>query len=183
MNLSLSNCRTQIYIDAANLLYAQKTLGWRIDYAKLKSYFEKECDLTSIHFYTARISKSEKQTIFLNRLCEIGFKVTVKEVKKIRLKNSEVLWKGNLDVELAIDVVNNLDAFDALVLVSGDSDFSPLLDFAKAHGKRVFVVSTKGHISKELLDRAKFINLRRLKDEIEYIKKIPPLAGREVLLG
>ncbi|HLD61816.1 MAG TPA: NYN domain-containing protein, partial [Patescibacteria group bacterium] len=77
-------------------------------------------------------------------------------------------WKGNLDVELTIDVLGNINNFETLILMSGDSDFAPLLDAVKARHKRVLVMSTKGHISKELLDRAKYVNLRKLKDFIAF---------------
>ena len=168
MSKSLASNRTQVFIDAANLLYSQKTLGWRIDYQKLKKYFEREYNLVDIHFYTAQLKGNQKQAAFLKKLQQLGYRVVAKDVKKIKLKNGNVLWKGNLDVELAIDVISNLHTFDMLILVSGDSDFSPLLDLAKAHKKRVLVVSTKGHIAKELLDRAKLMSLKHLKDDIEY---------------
>jgi len=79
-------------------------------------------------------------------------------------------WKGNLDVELTIDVIKNMGSFDTLILLSGDSDFAPLLDTVKAAGKRVIVMSTKGHVAKELLERAKYVNLKNLKAEIAYYK-------------
>jgi len=36
----------------------------------------------------------------------------------------------------------------------------------KRLGKWVIVMSTKGHISRELIERAKYINLKKLKDQI-----------------
>src|SRR3990167_6181802 len=41
-----------------------------------------------------------------------------------------------------------------------------VLDKLKSKGKRVLVVSTRGRVAKELLERAKFIDLRKLKNEI-----------------
>ena len=67
---------------------------------------------------------------------------------------------------MTIDVIANLNNFDTLVLMSGDSDFAALLDTAKSQNKRVLVMSTKGHVSKELLERAKYINIKKLKDYI-----------------
>ncbi len=54
--------------------------------------------------------------------------------------------------------------------MSGDSDFASLVDELKARNKWAIVVSTRGHISKELLDRAKYIDLRKLKNEIIFIE-------------
>lgn len=162
--------RVYVFIDAANILYSQQTLGWRVDYQKLKLYFEKESNLGAIYFYTGRVGDNNKQNSFIQKLETLGYKVKAKEVRRIRISRNAYEWKGNLDVELTIDVLANIENFDTLILMSGDSDFAPLLDSVKKVGKRVLVMSTKGHISKELLDRAKYINLKKLKDELVLIK-------------
>lgn len=158
--------RVYVFIDAANILYSQQSLHWRVDYEKLKKYFEKECDLQAIYFYTGRVGANDKQNSFLKKLGLLGYIVKSKEVKRIKVSKSAYEWKGNLDVELTIDVLGNINNFDTLILMSGDSDFASLLDSVKNQHKRVLVMSTKGHISKELLDRAKYINLKKLKDFI-----------------
>ncbi len=160
--------RVYVFVDAANILYSQQTLGWRVDYQKLKAYFETECDLRSVYFYTGRVGSNERQQSFLKKLETFGYVVKAKEVKRIQVDKDAFEWKGNLDVELTIDVLKNLPKFDTLVLLSGDSDFAALLDTAKEARKRVIVMSTKGHVAKELLDRAKYINLKKLKEEIAY---------------
>ncbi len=159
-----------MFIDAANILYSQQTLHWRVDYKKLKEYFENECDLCAIHFYTGRVGDNHKQNLFLKKLEHIGYVVKAKEVKRIKVSKSTYEWKGNLDVELTIDVLGNIDSFDTLILMSGDGDFAPLLDAVKARNKRVLVMSTKGHVAKELLERAKYINLKKLKNFITYFR-------------
>lgn len=160
--------RVCVFIDAANILYSQQTLRWKVDYEKLKKYFEKECDLRAIYFYTGRVGANDKQNSFLKKLENFGYIVKAKEVKRIKISKSSYEWKGNLDVELTIDVLGNINNFDTLILMSGDSDFAPLLDAVKVQGKRTLVMSTKGHIAKELLDRAKYINLKKLKDFISF---------------
>lgn len=160
--------RVYVFIDAANILYSQQTLRWRVDYKKLKEYFEKECDLRAIYFYTGRVGENHKQNSFIRKLEQLGYIVKAKEVKRIKVSKSSYEWKGNLDVELTIDVLGNINNFDTIILMSGDSDFAPLLDKVKAQHKRTLVISTKGHIAKELLDRAKYINLKKLKNYISY---------------
>jgi len=59
-----------------------------------------------------------------------------------------------------------VDKFNTAILFSGDSDFAIVLDKLKSKDKRVPVISTRGRIAKELLERAKFIDLRKLKNEI-----------------
>ncbi len=162
--------RVFVFIDAANILYSQQTLGWRVDYKKLKGYFEEECDLRALYFYTGNVGDNQKQSSFLQKLNGLGYNVRSKEVKRIKISNNTYEWKGNLDVELTIDVLANLNNFDTLILMSGDSDFASLLDAVKKSGKRVIVMSTKGHVAKELLERAKYINIKKLKEWIAFTK-------------
>lgn len=160
--------RVCVFIDAANILYSQQTLKWRVDYKKLKEYLAKECDLKAIYFYTGKVGNNQKQNLFIQKLEGLGYIVKAKEVKRIKIANNAYEWKGNLDVELTIDVLAYLNSFDTLILMSGDSDFAPLLDAVKKVQKRVIVISTKGHVSKELLERAKYVNLRKLKEFIVF---------------
>lgn len=161
--------RVMVFIDAANILYSQQTLEWRVDYKKLFNYFKSECALQAIYFYTGRVGENHKQNAFLQKLAGFGYHVTSKEVKRIKISKDTCIYKGNLDVELTIDVIGNLTNFDTLILMSGDSDFAPLLDLAKLHRKQVLIISTKGHVAKELLNRAKYINMKKLKEHIEYL--------------
>lgn len=162
-----------VFIDASNILYSQRTLGWKLDYRKLKNYLKKQCDLGEIFFYTGRLGTVTKQERFLKKLKKLGFQVNAKEVKFIKIgkDKDEYLPKGNLDVELAVDMVTSYDKYDTAVLFSGDGDFAYALDYIKKKGKRVIVVSTRGHVARELLVRAKYIDLRKLKKELAYRKE------------
>ena len=75
--------KTAVFIDAANILYSQKTLKWRIDYLKLKKYLEKEVDLVSLKYYTGKVGALEKQLSFLDKLQNMGYRVASKEIKLI----------------------------------------------------------------------------------------------------
>ena len=76
------------------------------------------------------------------------------------------VWKNNLDMELAFEMDDTKDKYDTAILISGDSDFATPVDRIKKARKRIIVMSTRGHIAKELLERAKFVDLRKLKDKI-----------------
>ncbi|MDP2950749.1 MAG: NYN domain-containing protein, partial [bacterium] len=113
-----------------------------------------------------KMSDHEKQSKFLAKMGQYGYKVKSKEVKLIKISKDTYERKGNLYVELVIDALKNINNFDTCVLMSGDSDFASLLDELKENKKRVIVLSTKGHISRELIERAKYINIRKLKDSL-----------------
>lgn len=169
--------KVAVFIDAANILYSQQTLGWRIDYQKLRDYLKSQTKILGIFYYTGKVGALEKQIKFIKKLERLGFSVISKEVKFIKIDGGRLLPKGNLDVELALDAFRLADDYDTLLLFSGDSDFGYLLDLLKQKGKRVLVVSTRGHISKELLERAKYIDLRKLKKEIIFISQKPSEDG------
>jgi uncharacterized LabA/DUF88 family protein len=95
-----------------------------------------------------------------------GYIVRTKVVKRIKNREGGYKWKSNLDIELAFEMVDTQESYDSAVLFSGDSDFSTPIDRIKKRGKRIIVVSTRGHISKELLDRAKFLDLRKIRKEV-----------------
>ena len=112
---------------------------------------------------------SDKQRRFLDFLDLVGYTVRTKKVKFIRDQSRDEggFHKGNLDVELTIDAVHTLLDYRSFVLLSGDSDFAPLLKFLKAHGRRCVVMSTKGSVALDLVQQAKFVDLKKLQDEIE----------------
>lgn len=156
-----------MFIDAENVFYAQRTLGWKISYERLITYFKKECgDGVKCFIYTGRDESNTKQSKFLDMLEINGYIIRTKVVKKIRSHDGIYRWKNNLDIELAFEMVDTKDKYDTAILLSGDSDFSTPIDRIKQVGKRIIVMSTRGHIAKELLMRAKFVDLRKIKAEI-----------------
>ena len=166
--------RVSVFIDASNVYHSYKRLGWKIDFRKFLDYLKRETDLQEIYYYTARDLSFEKQTKFINFLKSIGYNVRSKNIKFIKSnnikENQNGFYKGNLDVEITIDILETKDKYDTLVLVSGDSDFEPLLRLMKKkYKKKCLVAATKYNISIELIKCAKYINLNKLK---EYIKKI-----------
>jgi len=158
-----------VFVDASNIYFSQKELGWRIDFLKLKEYFKNNTKLGRIYYYTAYDLDYSKQRKFLDFLEIIGYIVRKKKVKFIKDSTREDggFQKGNLDVELTIDAVHNRDIFQSFVLFSGDSDFGALLKYMKAYEKKCMVISTKDHVSIELIKQAKFIDLKKLKGEIK----------------
>ena len=159
--------KVYIFIDAENLFYTQRTLGWRISYEKLINYFKKECgEKTKCFLYKGVDEYNESQKKFLDMLDINGYILRTKAVKKIKSRDGKNKWKGNLDIELAFEMVDFSDKYDTAILISGDSDFAMPIDRIKKKGKWIIVMSTRGHISRELLERAKYIDLRKLKREV-----------------
>lgn len=160
--------KVYVFIDAENAFYSQRTLGWRISYRKLMQYLKKECGSgAKVFIYKGVDEFNTAQRKFLDMLEINGYILRTKAVKRTKDRASgKEEWKGNLDMELAFEMDDLKDKYDTAVLISGDSDFAVPVDRIKKVGKRVIVMSTRGHISKDLLERAKFVDLRKLRDQI-----------------
>lgn len=144
--------RIAVFIDVANVIYSLRDLGWKIDYKKLQQYFKKNCKLVDIYFYYSTDKENTSQANLLEMLARKGFKMVVKEVKVIKLKNGGNLYKGNCDVELTIDMIDNLATYDTAILLSGDSDFTALIKYLQKNSKKVLTVSTRNHVAKEIIE-------------------------------
>ena len=133
-------------------------------------YFKKNYQLDNVYFYFAYLKDNKKQQSFFNKLRQWGYKIRTKEVKLIRQSDGTILKKGNLDVELTIDAVRDLKFYSTAILMSGDSDFHALIKFLQGKNKKVVVISSKGHVSFELLKAAdKYINFNSLREFVERI--------------
>ena len=60
--------KTAVFIDAANILYSQKTLGWEVDYKKLINCLKKDFNLIFVGFYYGEIKANNGQQKFFQML-------------------------------------------------------------------------------------------------------------------
>ena len=161
-----------VVIDAANLESSVKSLKFWIDYTKLVKLFDGK-SLVEIRDYCVHHG-TKNQNQFFTFLKKNGYKLVTKALKIIRAPELEKgdIRKANFDVEITVDVLEMIRKFDTLVLFSGDSDFDYLIKHLRARGKRVIVISTRYHISKELIESSnKYIDIRKLRKLIERKKK------------
>jgi len=144
--------KAALFIDGANLFFTQRHLGWQIDFSRLMSYFTNRYHVASVRYYVPSPDPpSEDQSAFNRVLLTHGFEIISKPVKKIVNKETgELVMKGNLDIELAVDAMLTENLYDRFILFSGDSDFLPLLRALQLKGKTVSVYSTRGISSREL---------------------------------
>jgi len=82
--------------------------------------------------------------------------------------------KGNMDIELAIDVLEMSDRVDHLVIFSGDGDFRKLVEAVQRKGRRVSVCSTIRTQPPMVADE-----LRRQADNFIELEELKPMIMRE----
>lgn len=156
-----------VFIDAANIVYSQQTMGWQLDYKKLAKVLHNEFTIVFLGFYYGEIQENKGQERFFQMLRDRGYTVRTKPVKYIKTSKGMIL-KGNLDIELAYDVFQLQEKFDTCILFSGDSDFEVVLRYLKILKKHVIVISSKGHVSIELIKNSdKYLDLKKLRPVLE----------------
>ena len=136
--------RVAIFIDGANLYQAARALGFDVDYKRLLETFTNECRLLRIYYYTALLDDQEYSPIrpLVDWLDYNGYTMVTKPLKEFTQSTGRRKFKGNMDVEIAVDMMDVADRIDHAILVSGDGDFRRLIDAVQRRGVRVSVVST-----------------------------------------
>lgn len=158
-----------LFIDAENLYFTQKN-GWPIDFERMYAFFVEHYAIYNAFYYTVVDPSNEEgyeeKNQFLDQLAFAGYTVRRKQVKLIRT-GDKFVRKGNVDIEMVVDMFNTRDLYDVVILFSGDSDFERALELLRTYGKEVLVVSAKGSVAKELINAAdKYVDLEKLKAEV-----------------
>ncbi len=136
--------RLALFIDGANLYSAARSLGFEIDYKRLLTLFAGRGRLIRAFYYTALIEDQEYSPIrpLIDWLDYNGYAMVTKPLKEYTDAYGRRKVKGNMDIELAIDMLEIADKLDHAVLFSGDGDFRRLVEAVQRRGVRVSVVST-----------------------------------------
>jgi uncharacterized LabA/DUF88 family protein len=156
--------RVAIFIDGSNLFYAALQLGIEIDYSKLLYRLTGGSRLLRSFFYTGVDRTNEKQQGFLLWMRRNGYRVIAKDL--VQLPDGSK--KANLDVEIAVDMMALVKAYDTAILVSGDGDLAYAVDAVSYRGARVEVVSLRSMTSDSLINVAdRYIDLDQIKEDIQ----------------
>jgi uncharacterized LabA/DUF88 family protein len=171
--------RVALFIDGANLYATARALGFDIDYKRLQELFSKRCNLIRAFYYTALVEDQEYSPIrpLVDWLDYNGYTMVTKPTKEFTDSAGRRKIKGNMDIELAIDVLEMSPHLDHVVLFSGDGDFRRLVEAVQRRGVRVTVVSTvrsqPSMVADELRRQADvFVDLTDLQEDIE--RELPP---------
>ena len=136
--------RLTLFIDGANIYSASKALGFDIDYRKLLDEFGKRGVLIRANYYTALVEDQEYSSIrpLVDWLDYNGYTLITKSAREYTDSQGRKRWRGDMDVEIAVDMMEAAAYADHLVLFSGDGDFRRLVEAVQRRGARVTVVST-----------------------------------------
>ncbi len=136
--------RTILFIDGANLYSASRNLGFDVDYRNLLEFFRRQAHVLRAYYYSALLETEEYSPLkpLTDWLAYNGYTLVTKPAKEFTDAAGRRRVKGNMDIELAIDMLELAPKIDHAVLFSGDADFRRLVEAVQRHGVRVSVVST-----------------------------------------
>jgi uncharacterized LabA/DUF88 family protein len=167
--------RLGLFIDGANLYAAARSLGFDIDYKRLLDLYATKGHLIRAFYYTALVEDQEYSPIrpLVDWLDYNGYTMVTKPTKEFTDAFGRRKIKGNMDIELAIDVMEMAPFLDHIVLFSGDGDFRRLVEAVQHKGKRVTVVSTIRSTPPMVADE-----LRRQADNFMELTDLMPQIAR-----
>ena len=168
--------RIALFIDGANLYNAARLLGFDIDYKRLLELFQKQGQLVRAFYYTALLDDQEYSPIrpLVDWLDYNGYTMVTKPTKEFTDAQGRRKIKGNMDIELAIDVMEMAPHLDHVVLFSGGGDFHRLIEAIQRKGLRASVISTIRSQPPMVADE-----LRRQADRFVELKDLADLISRD----
>jgi len=124
------------YIDGANLHKGIKSLGWNMDYARLRIWLSEKYAVKRAYLFIGMVPKFNDLYKFLQ---EVGYTLVFKETVRDSVGNI----KGNCDADLVLQAARDYyeHHFDRAVLVSSDGDYACLVKFFHEKDKMRVVLS------------------------------------------
>lgn len=167
--------RLALFIDGANLYSSARALGLEIDFRKLLKEFQGRGRLIRASYYTALVESDDYSPIrpLVDWLAYNGFTVVKKAAREYTDREGRKRHRGNMDVELTVDMLETAAHADHIVLFSGNGDFRRLVEAVKARGVRVSIVSTNTSSPPMVAD-----DLRREADAFIELEDIAEMIAR-----
>lgn len=142
--------RVAVLLDVQNMYHSAKSLyKARVNFKEvLKSATAGRCLVRAIG-YVVR-SESGEEKLFFEALQKSGIELKIKDLQVF----AGGMKKGDWDVGLTVDAVRLSELTDAIVLVTGDGDFVPLVEYLKGRGRQAEVMAFGRSTSSKLKEAA-----------------------------
>lgn len=136
--------RTVAFIDGPNIFAAVKALNFDVDWRKMHAWLGPS--LLRAYYYTAVEEDTSTNIVSIRPLIDWldynGYTIIQKATKTFTTADGRSKRKGNMDVEIAVHVMELATHMDHMILMTGDGDFRCLVEAVQKKGVHVTVVST-----------------------------------------
>lgn len=154
------------FIDSQNLNLGVRSLGWKIDYRKLRLYLKNKYNVTEAYLFIGKVSGNQSLYTALQKSGYIlVFKPTVAYVE-----NGKKTMKGNVDAELVLYAAAKVyNQYDKAILISGDGDFYCLAEYLLENDKLLNILVPNKRFSKLLKGFTRqIVRLDLLQNKLSY---------------
>jgi len=142
--------RVGVFIDIQNLYYSAKNLyNSKVNFGKILETAVAGRQLIRAFAYVISADIPEEQPFF-EALGKAGFEVKSKDIQIF----PGGVKKGDWDVGIVIDMIRLGPRVDVIILVSGDGDYVPALEYLKNQGHLVEVIAFGKSTSSKLIATA-----------------------------
>ena len=154
--------RVGVFVDVQNMYHSAKNLyKTKVNFKEVLKVAVAGRKLIRALAYVIKSQSSEEQNFF-EALDKQGFEIRIKDLQIF----AGGAKKGDWDVGIAIDMIKMSENVDVLILVSGDGDFTPVVEYIQNHGRLVEILAFKETTSAKLIERADdFTNLSQNKQK------------------
>ncbi len=147
------------FIDSQNLYVGVKSLGWKIDFKKLRIYLRDKYCVGTAYLFLGYLPQNKK---LYASLADAGYICIFKSVLVTRI--GEV--KGNCDAELVLQAMIDFNSYEKAVVITGDGDFHCLIDYLYQKQKLEALVVPNKYRCSALLKLEKFRAKTRLMNDL-----------------
>lgn len=141
------------FIDSQNLNLGTKYNGWKLDFGKFRLFLRNKYNIQKALLFIGYV---EGNSFLYRYLQDCGYTLVFKNVLEIK-KKGKVTYKGNVDAELVLHAMIELLNYKKAVLVSGDGDFSCLVEYLHSKEKLEKIIVPNKKYSSLLRKFAKYI--------------------------
>jgi uncharacterized LabA/DUF88 family protein len=154
MAMPYSDQRVAIFVDVQNIYHSAKNLHHaRVNFKELLRSAVGNRPLLRAVAYVVKSDTALGEESFFEALKQTGFELRLKDLQIYPDGSKKADW----DIGMAIDAVRLAKSVDAIILVTGDGDFVPLVEYLRwGLGKQVEAVAFRRSASaklKESVDR------------------------------
>ncbi len=129
--------RVGVFIDTQNLYHSAKHLyKARVNFGNILDEAVGGRTLVRAIAYVISTESGDEKNFF-EALTKMGIETKVKDLQIF----SDGAKKADWDVGIAVDAIKLSSKLDTVVLVTGDGDFVPLIQYLEQHGIQVEVIS------------------------------------------
>ena len=129
-----------IFIDGANI----NLLGIYFDWRQFKKWIADNRDIREANYINST-PFSQHDIRLYKHIRLSGFALWRQD--PVRIKATNKLKQCGIDILLTIKAIEFQDNFDTFILVSGDSDFLPLLEYMEGRSKNIEIVSNRAQLN------------------------------------